>query len=120
MTPKSKTKAKTTEDTTPAPKKPVTLGSKWACPKCATKFYDFGKEEGKCPKCSAMINFKDLQQAFLASLAPSGKKAKAKPVEVEEPDIPAVAATEALDDLDDAPETSLEDLEVDDDKDDDE
>ncbi len=101
-------------------KKPASLGNKWACPKCATKFYDFMKEEGKCPKCGQLINFKELHQANLAALAALTKKAKPKPVPEEEPDTPAVAvAAESLDELDDGPETSLDDLEVDSDKEDD-
>ncbi len=107
-------KAKAAESETP--KKPASLGTKHVCPKCSTKFYDFTKETGKCPKCGTMVNFAELKQAALASIVPT-KKAKAKPVEDEE-DTPTPAAdVEAIEDLDDGPETSLQDLEVDDDDD---
>jgi uncharacterized protein (TIGR02300 family) len=101
-------------------KKPAALGTKRACPKCSTKFYDFEREEGNCPKCGQLINFKELQEALLASLAAAPKKAKAKPVEEEESDTPAVVPGAAvLDELDDSPETSLEDLEVEEDEEED-
>jgi len=29
------------------------LGKKWTCFGCGAKFYDFGKPEAMCPKCSA-------------------------------------------------------------------
>ncbi len=108
-------KTKAEEDT----KKPAALGNKWACPKCSTKFYDFLKTEGKCPKCGQSLNFKDLHQANLAALAALTKKAKPKPVPEEEPETPVVAVAAEIDELDDGPETSLEDLETSDEKEDD-
>jgi uncharacterized protein (TIGR02300 family) len=106
----------------PSMKKPSALGNKHACPKCATKFYDFEQEEGSCPKCGQRLNFKELHQAAMAKLAAPSKKAKAKPVEAEEAAEPVVTATaelESMDELDDGPETSLEELEVEEDEEED-
>ena len=43
---------------------PVNLGSKRTCIKCATKFYDFNKEEISCPKCNAVMDAEDFAISF--------------------------------------------------------
>jgi uncharacterized protein (TIGR02300 family) len=56
-----------------ASKSPVAnLGSKRQCPKCATKFYDFGKEEIVCPKCGTEIDPNALVQ--IPKSAPEPKR----------------------------------------------
>lgn len=81
--PKKETIKKTNKKETVAKKKPVTkvlaekktelkpktkklslenngLGKKFTCYSCGTKFYDFGKEDKICPKCSADQNVKPV------------------------------------------------------------
>jgi uncharacterized protein (TIGR02300 family) len=38
----------------------VSLGTKRTCPKCATKFYDFNKDELACPKCEKHFKVSEL------------------------------------------------------------
>lgn len=76
---KPKAKAAPTPAATPTVvASPARLGTKRACPKCSTKFYDFEKEDLSCPKCSAKFKASDLVSAPL--LPPSQPK---KPKNVE-------------------------------------
>ena len=84
---------------------PPNLGTKRACPSCATKFYDFGKSEVMCPKCESKLTVEQLEA--LRSAAPSPKRiSKAPKKVVEEPQVDGgeVIAGET------EPHESLEDL----------
>jgi len=104
---------------TKAPSAPPNLGSKRQCPKCATKFYDFGKDEIVCPKCRAEIDPEAMMPAPKA--VPEPKRA-AKVVETEdEPAIEGAAAAsgeefESVDDLSDDEDDVVEGVEVEDDE----
>jgi hypothetical protein len=67
-------------------KSPPQLGTKYACYKCGTKFYDLGRAQALCPKCSA--NPKDAPPED-----PKKARERAAPVEIEtdevEVDVPA-------------------------------
>ena len=63
------------------------LGSKYECYSCGTKFYDLGKSEPLCPKCSA--NQKDVSASDVPSAGQSSRrrrKAEVSPkaIDVEE------------------------------------
>ena len=96
---------------------PAGLGQKRQCPKCATKFYDFGKEEIICPKCKTEIDPEALVQA--PKPAPEPKRA-AKVVDTDdEPAVEGVAPAggefESVDDLSD--DEDVAGVEVDEDED---
>lgn len=82
---------------------PVNLGTKRACPKCAAKFYDFGKMELDCPKCGHEIDVSKLVRTPPPPVksAPVAREVEAADTEV----TPVVEAGEF---------ESLEDLESDD------
>lgn len=97
---------------------PAQLGTKRACPKCGTKFYDFGKMDLVCPKCDAKFSAEELSSV---RLAPAPKKAAPKPAAAEGDGLPPGAeelassegedVIESVDDLgDDEDEEIVEDL----------
>lgn len=99
---------------------PVNLGTKRACPKCATKFYDFNKPELNCPKCEAAIKVAEL--ATMPKL-PEPKKAPKKelPEEalMESDDLVVGEASsdfESLEDLEDDDDDVVEDIAADEDE----
>jgi hypothetical protein len=60
------------------------LGKKYTCYSCHTKFYDMGKPEPLCPKCGA-----DQREADDAPVVTSSRSRRAvapAPVVVEEPE----------------------------------
>jgi uncharacterized protein (TIGR02300 family) len=67
------------------------LGTKHACYKCGTKFYDLKKPEPICPKCGAD------QRESPALKAPPERRARGapKPAPVEEVEAPEAASEEA-------------------------
>jgi uncharacterized protein (TIGR02300 family) len=79
--------------------KPVNLGTKRACPKCAAKFYDFGKMELDCPKCGYEIDVTKLSHTPPPPVksAPVAREVEAADTEV----TPSAEAGEfeSLDDL---------------------
>ena len=99
---------------------PPTLGTKRSCPKCATKFYDFGKEELTCPKCASKFNVSDLS-TLPRAVAELKRPSKAAEKIVEDPllatDEPAAEsdAIESVDDLADDGD-GVEDIDVDEDE----
>jgi hypothetical protein len=88
------------------------LGTKFDCYNCGTKFYDLGKPEPICPKCSA--NQKDaVSSESAATSTASRRRRKAdipKPIDIEEDDAP-VEPEIAEDEL---VEPDLADAEIDD------
>ena len=58
------------------PSTPTSLGSKRQCPKCATKFYDFGKEEIVCPKCRTELDPASLSAPPPLKAHPEPKRSK--------------------------------------------
>jgi uncharacterized protein (TIGR02300 family) len=83
---------------------PATLGTKRQCPKCTTKFYDFGKTELTCPKCKTEFDVKTLAMTSLKNLV--DKKAHRAPARAQEDDAeegatPAAGEFESLEDLSD-------------------
>ena len=98
---------------------PVSLGTKRSCPKCATKVYDFGKEDLSCPKCDT--KFKASEVSGL-KLDPPKKPKKELPEEalMDAEDIVVgdnAPAFESVEDLDDDEDEVVEDLDVDDEED---
>ena len=84
------------------------LGTKHACFKCGTKFYDMKKPEPICPKCGA-----DQRQGPASKPSPAAERRSrpAKPVaaapvepEAEEAEADVEEDAEAEDDADDAEE----------------
>ncbi|MCH9649862.1 MAG: FYDLN acid domain-containing protein [Deltaproteobacteria bacterium] len=55
----------------------IKLGTKYDCPSCSIKFYDFGKQEPICPKCGTLYG-EGLEQSQKKP-AKTKAKAKAKP-----------------------------------------
>jgi len=74
------------------------LGRKYTCYSCHTKFYDLGKPLPLCPKCGA-----DQREAEEAPVVTShrGRTAKVIEVPVEEPEFPP-ETEEAADDEEEA------------------
>lgn len=62
------------------------LGTKFDCYNCGTKFYDLGKPEPLCPKCSANQN--DVERGDSAGTSQSARRRRkadvAKAIEVDE------------------------------------
>jgi uncharacterized protein (TIGR02300 family) len=88
--------------------KPVNLGTKRVCPKCAAKFYDFAKSQIECPKCGTDIDVTKLSVAPPAAFKPTQV---AKEVEAADTEVtPAADGFESLDTLDDDDETIVEEL----------
>jgi uncharacterized protein (TIGR02300 family) len=84
------------------------LGTKHACWKCGTKFYDLKKADPVCPKCGA-----DPRAAPVAKSPAAEKRARAKAVAVDDlpeaPELPEEAegeeeAEEALEEAEDEAE----------------
>ncbi len=98
---------------------PANLGTKRTCPKCSTKFYDFGKEDVVCPKCETRISIEAV--APLAK-APETKRKAEKPVvedpllQTEEASLPDSEIVESVEDLSDDEEDLAEEVEVDEDE----
>ena len=74
----------------PAP----SLGKKYTCFKCQTKFYDLGKTEAVCPKCGSDQRdgpSADRLQAVLTRLSSSGDASERRPrsrtPDFEEPEV---------------------------------
>ena len=69
------------------------LGTKYACYQCGTKFYDLGKPQPLCPKCSANQRNappEDLKaRARAAALADAEEDAEVAKVGAEEEETPA-------------------------------
>ncbi len=84
------------------PSAPVSLGTKRVCPKCSTRFYDFGKTEINCPKCNAHIDPVDLDPAARYQAAKKAIKA-AEAAEAAQPAEPVVAvgSDDIIEDTDD-------------------
>lgn len=103
---------------------PVKLGTKRACIKCGTKFYDFGKEEVNCPKCNAKLRVAELNQAPSLPVEPKKSKAveKVAPEALMQSDDAASETAddtfESVEDLADEEEDLVDDLDVDDEKED--
>lgn len=98
---------------------PATLGTKRSCPKCATKVYDFGKEDLSCPKCDT--KFKASEVGALKLDPP--KKTKKLPEEalMDAEDIVVgdnAPAFESVEELDDDDDEVVEDLGVEDEEED--
>jgi len=93
---------------------PMSLGTKRACPHCATKFYDLNRSDIICPKCSKKLDPDDLNP--IAKIVAEPKKAKAKVVETEEEGgaRDEGGVIEPVEDLGDEDEDLPEDLDVDD------
>ena len=93
-----------------------TLGRKYACHHCATKYYDLNKPDPKCPKCGKEPEVQSAEPSPKASRG-GGKRGRAapvyepKPVEEEEPafeeDAPAFDEEEPA--FDEEEETAFED-----------
>lgn len=99
------------------------LGTKRHCPKCATKFYDFNKEEIACPKCGTEIDTSvEVAIPIAKPVAPEPKKAVrvATSDEEGEEDTASASDFETIDDLDADEEDLVEDIEVDEDDDEEE
>lgn len=94
----------------------VNLGSKRVCPKCGTKFYDFGKtDELECPKCRAAIDLESANATVLSEIPKRAPKAKDlnEEVLVEEETPTAEPEFESLEDLEEDDDDDLvEDLDV--------
>ncbi len=106
-----------------APGAGAKLGTKQTCPKCATKFYDFCKEELVCPKCSAKLKASQLVHVPSVPRAEPKKPKNAEKVVTEalsqddtavEPGAAGADAFESVDDLGDD-DTVVEEIDVDDD-----
>jgi uncharacterized protein (TIGR02300 family) len=79
---------------------PKDLGTKHACFKCSTKFYDLKKPAPICPKCGA-----DQRESPALKAPPAEKRARAA-VRKPEPEIEAVAEADeevALDEVEEEP-----------------
>lgn len=104
-----------------APIQPGKLGQKRICIKCSAKFYDFEKNPIICPKCKAKMTPDDFL-SFIPKAEPKKPKEKG-PAEAmlqnddSESDSPA-DAFESTEDLADDGDDVVEDLDVDDDKED--
>ncbi|MBK9516778.1 MAG: TIGR02300 family protein [Anaeromyxobacter sp.] len=80
------------------------LGSKHACFKCGTKFYDMKKPVPVCPKCGA-----DQRESPALKAPPSEKRSRAA-AKVVEPVVDELEAVEELDEeLDEDDEDEAED-----------
>lgn len=103
-----------------APVAPATLGQKRSCPKCSTKFYDFGKNPILCPKCGAEVD----PEALLPKIPRKAEQKKKSADKVAESVLAGDEAggeveIETADDLvGDDDDTAMEELVVDDDSDD--
>ena len=76
------------------------LGTKRTCPACTAKFYDFGKQELSCPKCSHTWAIAVVGEIKMDKPIPKPKKPK-----------PVVYDDDGLDDMDDfGPVAELEAL----------
>lgn len=98
----------------------VSLGTKRACPKCSTKFYDFNKEELVCPKCDSKFRVDEIVGAAAAKLEPKRPPKKELPEEalMDAEDLvvgEAASTMESVDDLEDDEDEVVEDLDVDED-----
>lgn len=100
----------------------MNLGTKRACPHCATKFYDFNKDEISCPKCKASLDIKELAKTPV--LPVEAKKPKVEKTVGDDPlvaeETPAAEgpeAIESLDELGDDEEEVVEDLDVEEEED---
>jgi uncharacterized protein (TIGR02300 family) len=97
------------------------LGTKFDCYNCGTKFYDLGKPEPICPKCSA--NQKDAVSAESPATGQASRRRRkadvAKPIDIEEDDAP-IEAEVADDELvePDLADADLDDVEEDEELDD--
>ena len=93
---------------------PVNLGTKRTCPKCATKFYDFAKEEIVCPKCSTTVDPNAITPVL--NLKPEPKKAAKKEVE---PEVEVVATeTDGIESLEELEDDEDVGVDVDEDRED--
>jgi uncharacterized protein (TIGR02300 family) len=93
------------------------LGSKRQCPKCTTKFYDFGKEEIVCPKCGAEV---DPNASIQIPRTAADAKRPTKVADVDNdddttarPDAAASDEFESVDDLADDEDDLVDDAAVD-------
>jgi uncharacterized protein (TIGR02300 family) len=92
----------------------VKLGTKRTCPKCALKFYDFGRASIHCPKCQTEVDPDAVVKTLKA--AAEGKKSRPKAVLAEEEDTVAgssIESFESVDDLDSDDDDALEDIATD-------
>lgn len=101
---------------------PVSLGTKRTCPRCATKFYDFNKEEVACPKCDTKVDLANpnyLPRGGDTKKGTKAEKALTEPAALAGEDL-AVGDSdesfESVDDLDDEEEDLVEEIEVDEDE----
>ena len=94
----------------------VSLGSKRLCPKCGTKFYDFGKtDELECPKCLASIDLENPTPvvAEVPKKAPKAKDLNEEVlVEEEASSSGPESEFESLEDLEEDDEDDLDDIAV--------
>lgn len=75
-----------------------TLGRKYTCYSCHTKFYDLGKPEPLCPKCGA--DQRDAEEAPLVTSS-RGKRVIEEPLDQDfdaEDEVPAARATPVAED----------------------
>lgn len=90
------------------------LGTKRACPSCATRFYDLNKSPAVCPKCATAF----VSEALLPSKGEGAHAAKPlrpmpEPVEVEEvADVELVSLDEVNDGADDDEVAAIEDVDL--------
>lgn len=99
---------------------PANLGTKRTCPKCSTKFYDFGKEDLSCPKCETRLS---LEALVSVPKLPEPKRRTEKPV-VEDPLLQTDEVSsaesemiESVEELGSDEEDLTEEVEVDEDED---
>lgn len=119
--PAAKSSAPVSKPATPVatPVTPATLGQKRSCPKCSTKFYDFGKNPIICPKCGAEVD----PEALLPKIPRKAEQKKKAADKVAESVLAGEEGSveveiETADDLGDDDDTAVVELVVDDDNDD--
>jgi uncharacterized protein (TIGR02300 family) len=67
------------------------LGTKRACPSCAAKFYDLGRDPARCPKCETEFDANAVP-------TPAKSRAAAKPAKEATPESPAAAEKDGFED----------------------
>ena len=81
---------------------PPNLGTKRACTKCSTKFYDFGKSDLQCPKCRHKLSPEELDanRIFMEAKKKPEKPQPKSTADEEETTVDAGDAFESVDELD--------------------
>ena len=81
------------------------LGTKYACFKCGTKFYDLKKPEPLCPKCGA----DQRESPALKTPPPPERRPRARPVEPRPAEIEVDSELEEDAELDDEADEPADD-----------